>query len=1119
MEQIDKYQIHKELLKFNNNISLWLAEPTDGTPVELLAIKKNPEYQTLLDRLLRNEILTTVNLNQEGIQKCLDADYDSVNDVYFIVYEELKNEISPNFFYTLTNLKSIISSLEKLKIQNRFCHIWSLNTFPIKEIGVKMRFLGLFELFKQQNLLEDQFVAPELKNWIEDNKSPRPNFQSDIFSLFKLFEPLRVNANDPELDKIFSKATTEKRTERYSRYSEILDELSKIKIQIKPDTNKRLSIKVKTKPEDKEKLNPILIEMTNECFVLIEKDLSDGQAQITGQFSTKNYSGRFFVDSKNHIFIPIVSCKNIAFTKVVKEGFIIEYGFDFEPSVYFDTYSFFQNKWSELNTLAQLNSEKVNLVKKWQTLPEKEMEFVEETAFKATYIKREQSKSTNTNTIFTLTDKFREWTKFSELKQNQIELSIDNKIIGKIHDYNVKTSILVIKDAKTTIDEIPETGELIQDVRKETSQFKKQVEAVKKFEKKIIVNPELTSIITTPERIDEKHRLSIFESDYENFKEEVINENLKADNTQRESVFEALHYKPIYLIQGPPGTGKTTVIVELIQQILKQKKDAKILVTSQSNLAVDNVLERLPESVLFMRLAVDEERISSEKIKKHSFQSKLKKWVQETQDRSEKHFNSLFGDTSKDKALISFLNFYSNINKGDKDSYKNLQSLLNYQNQYVKELFINAKSFKEFESIFAQKLGKDFQKFKKLQKEWFAFLSNAETDEGEKKKSMLNDGSIEIDLKTAFVKSVNVIGATCIHIASGQYNKINFKFDYVIMDESSKASPAETLVPINMGQNIVLIGDHKQLPPVITREEAVRKKVKEELDDNGLDIENTFGESLFEKLITSFEENPNLQNNIKMLDIQYRMPRQIGNIISRFFYKEELKNPDINILTSYDQDKSHGLKFKKQFVTIYDAQSKSEMEVPTSAVFVSTSQRENPSDNNNLLERNNDCNRKAIEEILAELNKVYSGNSKKKDPFTIGIIAGYRGQVNLLKEKVNIHKYKNFEVLNKEGRSESLIEINTVDKFQGAERDIIIYDVVRSSKGESNIGFLDDYRRINVALSRVKRLLIVVGDSEYLMKRATLNPNSKFNDFKLQEIVKELERQGVIVNDLKDILE
>lgn len=188
-------------------------------------------------------------------------------------------------------------------------------------------------------------------------------------------------------------------------------------------------------------------------------------------------------------------------------------------------------------------------------------------------------------------------------------------------------------------------------------------------------------------------------------------------------------------------------------------------------------------------------------------------------------------------------------------------------------------------------MGKEFQQLKKIQKDWFAFLSNADTDAGEKKKSMLNDGSNEIDLRTAFVKSVNVIGATCIHIASSQYSKINFRFDYVIMDESSKASPAENLVPINMGHNIILIGDHKQLPPVITREEAVKQKIKDKLEDNGLDFEKEFGESLFEKLITEFEANPNLQSYIKMLDIQYRMPRQIGNLISRFFYGSKLKTP------------------------------------------------------------------------------------------------------------------------------------------------------------------------------------------------------------------------------------
>src|SRR5690606_3410388 len=181
----------------------------------------------------------------------------------------------------------------------------------------------------------------------------------------------------------------------------------------------------------------------------------------------------------------------------------------------------------------------------------------------------------------------------------------------------------------------------------------------------------------------------------------------------------------------------------------------------------------------------------------HSFQSKLKHWVKDTQEKSTDFFNEHFQSKIKDKALVNFYNFYSNINTNGETAFGSFANLLRMQNQYIKGLFEQAKSFKEVEKIFNDKLGKEFQQLKKIQKDWFAFLSNADTDEGEKKKSMLNDGSNEIDLRTAFVKSVNVIGATCIHIASSQYSKINFRFDYVIMDESSKASPAENLVPIN----------------------------------------------------------------------------------------------------------------------------------------------------------------------------------------------------------------------------------------------------------------------------------------------------------------------------------
>lgn len=1109
METVGHLNIIQELQQLNDNLTLWLTESNDGQTFEVLTIRQNKDYQNLLDRLLKNEILPLVNKDIDGIQKIIRADFDTKTKTHYIVYQHNDN-LQPIFNPTIKALKSLLSGLDSLKKQNRFGFVISDETIITNQSEASLRFVGLFELFKQQNLLNKNFLAPELSD-------TRPNFQSDIYSVFKCFEAILESNVDETLKDIFAKSLSEKRTGRFSKYSEILEELDKVKVTANSiHRSGQFAIKVVVKPEDSEKFLPTLSEMNISCYFLLDRKLSKGKGQITGQFSTRNYSGRFFIDGQQYIFIPANGINKSTSQKIIQQGFTTEYSFDFNPIRHFDCFHYFKDKWQQLNAITELNQTKQDLLKKWQTLPDQEREFIEENAFKAKYIEREESKNNLANIRFTLTNEFRNWDKLKELKRNEVNLSIDDKIIGKIQDYNPSDCFLIIKDAKITVDEIPEKGDLLQDVRMETSQFKKQVEACKKFENKDIVNPELCGIIATPERIPEPNRIDI---DYDGFIKQVINKNLKTDQTQREAVLEALHYKPVYLIQGPPGTGKTTVIVELIQQIISQNSNAKILVTSQSNLAVDNVLERLPENILFMRLAADEDRISNE-IKEHSFQSKLKNWVKDTQENSTKFFQNHFQRKIKDKVLVTFYNFYSNnIRIGNENAFGSFNNLLRMQNQYIKELFGNAKNFKEVEQIFNEKLGKEFQQLKTTQKDWFAFLSNADTDEGAKKKSMLNDGSNEIDLRIAFVKSVNVIGATCIHIASSQYSKINFRFDYVIMDESSKASPAENLVPINMGQNIILIGDHKQLPPVITREEAVKQKVKDKLEDNGLDIEKEFGESLFEKLTIAFEANENLHSFIKMLDIQYRMPRQIGNLIGRFFYNGKLKNPDIKLLPNFDKDKFHELKFKKPTTSIFDTATDKEIEVPNSVVFVSTSNQPNPNDNDNKFNRSNECNKNTIKEILKQLNKLYPDNLKREKPLTIGVIAGYRGQVNLLKDSIDLQLYKNFLKIDEEGKAETLIEINTVDKFQGAERDIIIYDIVKSSKGGSSIGFLDDYRRINVAFSRVKRLLIVVGDSEYILKRATLNPSGIFTEFKLKEIVAELDRQGVIVHSLNEMIQ
>lgn len=1093
IQTLSGFNVVKLIGELCPEIRLWLCEGNDGAEVEILSIQRR-SHKSLVERVLRSEIRPLIDKNISVLQKIIKIDYDIELDSDVIIYESCYDNL-PLQNPTLTQAKQVCESLDSLKKENRYGYYISPETLSCNEKGeVILKYMGLWQIWKAHHLIDEKYLAP---NVLQKNC---PTMQDDLYSVALIWEQCwEKNA----LIEVYQKCVSNDISCRYVKYSEVIADIDKALLQ------HRKAAKIVIKQEDKLSFQPILTEMNERCYIEIRNERSREKRQIMGNFSTENWQGCFFVDAENHLFIPFTHCKNEKNNNTLKYGFCADFGFNFSPNGHtMDSLSFFQEKFDQKNQMARLNREKKESIKKWQTLPEKEKEYIEENAFKANYIKRQVSHN-SLNIKFTLREDFRDWDKIRLLKKERVVLNIDEQLVGEILDYHPNESFLTIRDAKTNIDELPEKGELMQDIRQETSQFKKQIEACKNFETRNIANPELCAILTTPEKVGANKRWDI---DYEGFIEQVFNKNLKTDETQRNAVLEALHKKPVYLIQGPPGTGKTTVIVELIRQIIKGNPHARILVTSQSNMAVDNVLEQLPESILFMRLAsaqtIDKENIG-EKMLPHLFERKLNLWAKETERKSQNYFYKLFPDAEKQQDLLSFYDAFCMFKA--ENSWKRFEIKLSKSGNYLKRLFEKASNFVEALHIFEDKLGKKCLLFYQQQKEWFAFLANI-SEERKEKQSKLNDGSTETDFLTAFAKSVNVIGATCIHIASSQYSKINFKFDYVIMDESSKASPAEALVPIGMAKNIIMIGDHKQLPPVVTREDAVKQKVKHQLEDNGLDFDKEFSESLFEKLIVAFEGNADLEEYSKMLNIQYRMPRQIGDIISRHFYEGKLQNPSLNIIPNFDKNKHHGLKLKKEQVMIKEGF------VPSSVVFVSTSQYTSPYDNDNKFNRNNACNVAKIQEILAQLNTCYEGNSQKEKPFTVGIIAGYRGQVQLLQDKINMKAYPNFIKKIGEDKYENLIEINTVDKFQGAERDIIIYDIVKSSAGNSNIGFLDDYRRINVAFSRVKRLLIVVGDSQYLLKRATLNPSSQFQDFKLKSIVQELEQQGLIVHNFNEIL-
>ncbi len=1084
MEKIKHYELQDAIIDFDtSNVGFQHAEDeVTGDAVEILWIKYDGNNESIVKRIV-NSIKDLIDSQIDGMQKIIKIDEDDENDCWFIIYEVLEVDEEGANICNKNNFEECVHILDRLKKTNRDGFLLNQDTI-IKntDAKIKLRFIGLFELF-QKNIIP----------YSEDTSQKR-KVKDDIKQLALFFEEYLEQAGYVGQD-IYQKCDDAE----YHNYIELQKDLEELPYQTNPDW---ACFEIAVNP-DKYNIDDVVDEFKRGCWYDIKKELSeDNEYQIS--WSTRQSSGKAIIRNQQMggsiLFIRYIeySPKEAILAKGEKLLLNFENGMH-ENEGYSD--EFFEEKYSKNNELARLNNNKKEKTDTWKALPESEKKYIEEQAFKAKYIKREPSKNNHENIKFTLEDEFKAWTSIKDKKNNKIILSVNDEKIGKILDYKQEQNLLIIKDYQGDIASIPQQGILIEDVQQETSQYKKQVEACDKFLKKDIINPDLSGFIATPEKMPAKGYINI---DYDEFDGKIVNSNLNNDETQKQAVIKALHMKPVFLIQGPPGTGKTTVIVELIEQIIKEKKHAKILVASQSNMAVDNVLQRIPEHILFMRLAsedaVKKENIIPE-IKEHLFQEKLKHWIKITQKNSKEYFSKKFSNS--EPALHQLFSDYSS----EKQSIKNLQDFQKlyrakgaYKN-YFERIFGQAKNIQQIEPIFYEALGKDYIELQKIHKEWLAFINNATSQKGGSKLSTIRHGSEMIDLQTSFAMSMNVLGSTCIHIASAKYSKIAFKFDVMIMDEASKATSAEALVPINMAKNIILIGDHKQLPPVITREDAVKKDVKKKLEDEGLDIDKTYGKSLFEALFETFEQSNELAKYQIMLNIQYRMPRQLGYLISKHIYKGELENPKLEKLPDYDSDKAHHLPLKKSLVSIKEKSK--DIEVPNSIIFISTSSQGNPHDNDNKYNRINQCNIEVIKHTLKTLCKV----SKHKE---IGVIAAYRGQVEAMKRNIKLEQYGGLE-----------IDINTVDKFQGSERDIIIYDIVKSSQGNSNIGFLDDYRRVNVAFSRARKLLIVIGDSDYLLHRAKPNPSSKIkeSDLVLKNITQELKDWGCIYHSIEEALQ
>ena len=285
---------------------------------------------------------------------------------------------------------------------------------------------------------------------------------------------------------------------------------------------------------------------------------------------------------------------------------------------------------------------------------------------------------------------------------------------------------------------------------------------------------------------------------------------------------------------------------------------------------------------------------------------------------------------------------------------------------------------------------------------------------------------LEIRINEALFSEARVIACTL--VSSANRVLIGMKFGTLFIDEAAQALEAACWIAIRKADRVVLAGDHCQLPPTIKCIEAMR---------GGLD------ETLMQKIVRNKPET------VSLLKIQYRMNDEIMKFSSDWFYHGELKSaPEVKYRSILDFD--------------------------TSIVWVNT--------------EGMDCNEEFVGESFGRINKAEATLSidelKKyinkigkerllEERIDFGLISPYKAQVQYLRQLIKKDAFfKPFR---------GLITINTVDGFQGQERDVILISLVRANE-DGQIGFLNDLRRMNVAITRARMKLIILGDASTLTK-------------------------------------
>lgn len=569
---------------------------------------------------------------------------------------------------------------------------------------------------------------------------------------------------------------------------------------------------------------------------------------------------------------------------------------------------------------------------------------------------------------------------------------------------------------------------------------------------------------------------TISEDDFERYdRTNEYGQTIRLNNPQRDAFEKILKYGPVSLLQGPPGTGKTEFIAAFVHYLFEKQGTQNILLVSQSHQAVNTAAERIRRHCRRLDTELDVVRfsnrsrtVSSELLDVFSENLQNSKYELLKAEKIERIQNlglilGLEEDYLRKRAQIHFdigqqIKRYnlllSDKDNGKKDTENKEESKLlktieqNIESKIIQtnlDIDLNLRQ-SSIEDIYAKLIFAINKEYSVEPKE-----SSEATELIQLTEDMLDSLSNERTNYGEFLaRSRQLVVGTCVGMGQSHIGINENIYDWVIIDEAARSISSELAIAMQSGKRILLVGDHKQLPPIYTQEHKLALARRLGIPKRGEELDDALG-SDFERVFQSEYG----KHTCATLKTQYRMAPAIGNLVSYCFYDGLLENG-------------------KQETDIPDIYNSVPKELEACVSWLDTSSLPNASHTG--ASNGSSSNRVEIDIIIKLLQELQNDDELlssdtatkclKEGDHLIGVICMYAEQKRLLRKKFNENTW--------DESFRKLVKIDTVDSYQGKENRIIIVSLTRFDK-QLTTGFLHLPNRTNVSLSRAMDKLVIVG--------------------------------------------